>query len=45
MGIVIANNLSLHMPRENGCSETPGTGSCVEDPELVSRKAKRMGTK
>lgn len=45
MGIVIANSLSLHMPGEEGRSERSGAGSRVEDPELVSRKAKRMGTK
>lgn len=45
MGIVIANSLSLHVPGEEGRSERSGAGSRVEDPELVSRKAKRMGTK
>lgn len=50
MSFAVASSLSLHMPRGRWllstlCSGRRGAGSCVEDPELVSRKAKRMGTK
>lgn len=50
MSIAVASSQSLHMPRGRWllftlCSGRHGAGSWVEDPELVSRIAKRMGTK
>lgn len=50
MNIAVASSLSLHMYRGRLLlftlfSGRHGAGACVEDPELESKKQKRMGTK